>query len=772
MRNTVVFVLVFLSLNTYSQSSIVGGYQVDIQDAPYMVSIELNSNNSHFCGGSILSERWILTATHCVNNYTAADISVHAGSTNQTDNNNGQVIQVQTIYLHPSYTTDPDEHDIALLYLSQPLMFNQRVQPIQYANSCNSSALDISPNPNITSFLTGWGLLTAGGTHPANLRGVDMPIISNTLAEAINTSHHSSNNFGITSNMISYWRIGKGASKGDSGGPSVLDKNGGKVQIGITSWGYQPWDQLPSIYTNIRQYETWIETTMGYSINPSTQDLYVKSRPWDMGFTPFNDIYPWNTEDMWIRRNNDGIEKHQNPEYSSSANVFNYVNIKVRNRGCLASQGNEVLKLYWTKGGTGISWPDHWNGTRQTSTGDPLGGVVGQVTLPVIQPGDSYVAVIPYQPANPANYTSLWTNPLFAGFAHQFCLLTRIVATSDPMTTIETSDVIANTQGNNNIAWRNITVVDIEADGDVSGESYIAGGSVLVGDISRSGGTYDLEFHDYLYSDNSITSEAEITVTLDDDIWDDWESNGFPGSGIGAIDDENHQVVISSSPGVISGLSFSADELKMIHVNFNMLADNYTQKEEFEYQVIQKQSSNGDVIGGEVYKIIVPMRPLFDADAGIDEDIYKGDSTLLSASEIPETAIFNWYDENDDLIGSDREIWVSPESSKEYTLEVIATSDGFKDYDGVFIGVKADYFVSATPNPVSDELEIEYLVDDGSSASILLVNSQQANTYYQNSIDPNLSNTTIDVSNYSSGLYYMILQVDGANKDQIQISVQ
>lgn len=42
---------------------IVGGYVIDITEAPYTVSLRYVT--SHFCGGSIIDERWILTAAHC-----------------------------------------------------------------------------------------------------------------------------------------------------------------------------------------------------------------------------------------------------------------------------------------------------------------------------------------------------------------------------------------------------------------------------------------------------------------------------------------------------------------------------------------------------------------------------------------------------------------------------------------------------------------------------------------------------------------------------------
>ena len=47
---------------------IVGGMEADKWEFPWLVSLQLKENgvNEHYCGGSIISDNYILTAAHCV----------------------------------------------------------------------------------------------------------------------------------------------------------------------------------------------------------------------------------------------------------------------------------------------------------------------------------------------------------------------------------------------------------------------------------------------------------------------------------------------------------------------------------------------------------------------------------------------------------------------------------------------------------------------------------------------------------------------------------
>jgi len=55
--------LVWTGLSSCIDRRIVGGKEVDIDDAPYQVSLEYYG--WHLCGGALISAKFVLTAAHC-----------------------------------------------------------------------------------------------------------------------------------------------------------------------------------------------------------------------------------------------------------------------------------------------------------------------------------------------------------------------------------------------------------------------------------------------------------------------------------------------------------------------------------------------------------------------------------------------------------------------------------------------------------------------------------------------------------------------------------
>ena len=116
------------------QGRIYGGSDVAPGKWPFYVhlTIEEPDNDATYfvCGGSIISENWILTASHCTVGEPVSGITVDAGFVSSKLSSYTQRVKVQEKYEHPQYNDTEIIHDIALLQLQESLKFDDQVKPI------------------------------------------------------------------------------------------------------------------------------------------------------------------------------------------------------------------------------------------------------------------------------------------------------------------------------------------------------------------------------------------------------------------------------------------------------------------------------------------------------------------------------------------------------------------------------------------------------------------------------------------------------------------
>ncbi|KAF2905795.1 hypothetical protein ILUMI_00390 [Ignelater luminosus] len=225
------------------EGRIVGGSAAGNGQYPHQIS--LRRGNSHFCGGSILSNRFVLTAAHCTHGQSPSGIAIVVG-TNYL-NSGGTAYGVAQIINHANYDPQDNANDISILVVSGSIAFTPAVKSITLASS--------NPSHGSQCILSGWGLTGyPGSTLPNALQHIGLSALD------LNECARRLPGFPVyTSHVCTSSPVGQGACQGDSGGPLIA----GGSQVGVVSWGIPCAKGNPDIFTSVAFYRGWINSITG-----------------------------------------------------------------------------------------------------------------------------------------------------------------------------------------------------------------------------------------------------------------------------------------------------------------------------------------------------------------------------------------------------------------------------------------------------------------------------------------------------------------------------
>jgi len=238
---------------------IYGGVPVKPQEFPWQISI--GGPNYHSCGGTIISDQWLLTAAHCPESST-----IDLGDTDFR-NKDGKELQVEVDkwIIHPlNQGNHLRQYDVTLIKLKNKLDFEGAQNYL--APVCLATEEDDANflGKHITA--TGWGM-NEKIEMPDILQKVELPLLTFETCEEI----LGKANVALTNRTICAGGEGiKTICFGDSGGPlQGRREDGSWAQLGISSFimDYGPGGQgciteSPGFFARVSQFRNWIQETM------------------------------------------------------------------------------------------------------------------------------------------------------------------------------------------------------------------------------------------------------------------------------------------------------------------------------------------------------------------------------------------------------------------------------------------------------------------------------------------------------------------------------
>jgi len=252
----------FLVSGEFRQSRIVGGSETGEKSWKWMVLLDMDGI---FCGGTILSPHWVITAAHCCpDGIRTKQVTINLGAYNRTIFSKERQYPAKKIHRHPLFGSIHEvSHDFCLIEAAKEMQLRSNDADIACLPDQGrhiGSSVPLSKN----CFIAGWGHSSMEGTPKDFLHSAKVNIFS--YDECVHSTLTQFNTIDVEQSIEFCAGTTDGsrdACSGDSGGPLIcINSQKQPILYGITSWGVGCGDKgFPGVYAKVAEVINWIKQT-------------------------------------------------------------------------------------------------------------------------------------------------------------------------------------------------------------------------------------------------------------------------------------------------------------------------------------------------------------------------------------------------------------------------------------------------------------------------------------------------------------------------------
>jgi len=252
----VAFSLIVINNAFEIQPKIVRGYSAESGQFPFFAFLESqhrNPMNMLVCGATLISDQWLITAAHCLNDVNK--LTVHLGRTvlNRPERSHVPIpVERNNFFIFPGYEPEDVLHDIALIRLPQKIRFTGHIQPLPLPTVFKSPE-------NVEAYAVGNGATNDRSSVSPQLKFALLKTLPADVCRQVFPYIYPGKTIICAYNNVQYQSV----CKGDSGGPLVSRYDGNL--IGISSFVRDEGCEsgLPQGFTYVYPYLGWISHVTG-----------------------------------------------------------------------------------------------------------------------------------------------------------------------------------------------------------------------------------------------------------------------------------------------------------------------------------------------------------------------------------------------------------------------------------------------------------------------------------------------------------------------------